>query len=36
MEVILAISAVYFLLTFTTNRTLDYANDRYAIPGGNE
>lgn len=33
-EVIVAISAVYFVLTFTTNRALDLANARYAIPGG--
>ncbi|SNZ06054.1 amino acid ABC transporter membrane protein 1, PAAT family [Natronoarchaeum philippinense] len=34
MEVILAISAVYFVLTFTTNRALDYVERRYAVPGG--
>jgi len=31
-EVILAISAVYFVLTFGTNRALDRLNERYAIP----
>ncbi|NHN41181.1 amino acid ABC transporter permease [Halorubellus sp. JP-L1] len=31
-EVILAISAVYFVLTFGTNRALDQLNERYAIP----
>ncbi len=36
MEVIIAISAVYFVLTFATNRTLDHLEERYAIPGGNE
>ena len=36
MEVLLAISAIYFVLTFTTNRTLDYLDDAYAIPEGNE
>ncbi|WP_123539373.1 amino acid ABC transporter permease [Halosimplex salinum] len=36
MEVILAISAIYFVLTFTTNRTIDYLGDAYAIPGGDE
>ncbi|WP_253737015.1 amino acid ABC transporter permease [Halohasta salina] len=35
IEVIIAISAIYFVLTFTTNRTLDYIYSRYAIPGGN-
>lgn len=34
MEVIIAISAVYFVLTFATNRTLDYLGEVYAIPGG--
>ena len=33
-EVILAISAIYFVLTFTTNRALDRLEDRYAIPTG--
>ena len=36
MEVIIAISAVYFVLTFATNRTLDYLEELYAIPGGTE
>lgn len=35
MEVLIAISAIYFVLTFTTNRTLDYLDERYAIPEGN-
>ncbi|WP_312907377.1 amino acid ABC transporter permease [Natronosalvus caseinilyticus] len=36
MEVLLVISLIYFVLTFTTNRTLDRLHDRYAIPGGND
>jgi polar amino acid transport system permease protein len=36
MEVILVISAIYFVLTFVTNRTLDYLGNVYAIPGGEE
>ena len=36
IEVIVTISAIYFVLTFTTNRTLDYVHSRYAIPGGNQ
>ncbi|WP_372479392.1 amino acid ABC transporter permease [Halomicrobium sp. HM KBTZ05] len=36
MEVILTITAIYFVLTVATNRTLDRLHDRYAIPGGNE
>jgi len=35
IEVIITISAIYFVLTFTTNRTLDYIHSRYAIPGSN-
>ena len=35
LELILAISLVYFVLTFTTNRALDYVGARYAIPEGN-
>jgi polar amino acid transport system permease protein len=35
-EVILAITAIYFVLTVATNRTLDRLEERYAIPGGNE
>mgnify|MGYP000197525756 CR=1 FL=1 len=35
-EIILAISVIYFVLTFTTNRTLDYLGDVYAIPEGTE
>ena len=34
LEVILVISAIYFVLTFATNRALDYLGDRYAIPEG--
>ncbi|MFW5917541.1 MAG: amino acid ABC transporter permease [Halorubrum sp.] len=34
LEVILFISAIYFVLTFTTNRALDYLGDRYALPEG--
>ncbi|ADB59025.1 polar amino acid ABC transporter, inner membrane subunit [Haloterrigena turkmenica DSM 5511] len=33
LEVIVFISLLYFVLTFTTNRTLDYVNNRFAIPG---
>jgi polar amino acid transport system permease protein len=36
MEVIIVISATYFVLTFATNRTLDYLDEVYAIPGGDE
>ena len=36
MEILLAISAVYFVLTFATNRTLDYLGESYAIPEGSE
>lgn len=34
IEVILAISLIYFVLTFTTNRLLDLLDRHYAIPGG--
>ncbi|WP_418286766.1 amino acid ABC transporter permease [Halorubrum sp. DTA46] len=34
LEVILFISAIYFVLTFTTNRALDYLGAHYAIPEG--
>ncbi|WP_058364858.1 amino acid ABC transporter permease [Haloparvum sedimenti] len=34
LEVIIFISAIYFVLTFTTNRALDYLGEYYAIPGG--
>jgi polar amino acid transport system permease protein len=34
LEVFLAISAIYFVLTFTTNRGLDRLADYYAIPSG--
>ncbi|WP_049924462.1 amino acid ABC transporter permease [Halopiger djelfimassiliensis] len=33
LEVILFISLLYFVLTFTTNRTLDFVSNRFAIPG---
>ncbi|USZ72178.1 amino acid ABC transporter permease [Natronosalvus halobius] len=36
MEVIITISAIYFVLTFVTNRSLDRLHDHYAIPGGND
>ncbi|QSG09065.1 amino acid ABC transporter permease [Halapricum desulfuricans] len=36
MEVILTITAIYFVLTFATNRSLDALHDRYSIPGGTE
>jgi polar amino acid transport system permease protein len=36
VEVIITISIIYFVLTFTTNRTLDYVEDLYAVPEGNE
>ncbi|WP_424015691.1 amino acid ABC transporter permease [Halorubrum xinjiangense] len=34
LEVILFISGIYFVLTFTTNRALDYLGTHYAIPEG--
>ena len=34
MEAIITISAIYFVLTFTTNRALDYLGEVYAVPGG--
>lgn len=34
LEVFLVISAVYFVLTFATNRGLDRLSDHYAIPSG--
>jgi len=34
LEVFLAISAIYFVLTFATNRGLDRLADYYAIPSG--
>jgi len=34
LEVVLFISAIYFVLTFATNRALDYLGTRYAIPEG--
>lgn len=36
LEVILTITAIYFVLTFATNRSLEALERRYAIPGGNE
>ncbi|WP_129113219.1 amino acid ABC transporter permease [Halegenticoccus tardaugens] len=33
LEVLLFASAVYFVLTFATNRALDFVNARYAVPG---
>ena len=33
LEVILAVSAIYFVLTFATNRALDYLQNIYTIPG---
>ncbi len=32
IEVILTVSLIYFVLTFTTNRTLDHIQAKYAIP----
>lgn len=34
LEVIVTISIIYFVLTFTTNRALDRLEDKYAIPEG--
>ncbi|WP_407066850.1 amino acid ABC transporter permease [Haloarcula sediminis] len=36
LEVILVISAIYFVLTFATNRGLDRLADYYAIPTGED
>lgn len=36
LEVFLVVSAVYFVLTFATNRALDRANERVAIPTGED
>jgi len=36
LEVFLTISLVYFVLTFVTNRGLDWVADHYAIPSGEE
>ncbi|WP_265109389.1 amino acid ABC transporter permease [Halosolutus halophilus] len=33
LEVILFVSLIYFVLTFSTNRTLDYVSNYFAIPG---
>jgi polar amino acid transport system permease protein len=35
LEVILFASLIYFVLTFGTNRALDYAERRFSIPEGN-
>ncbi|PSP49204.1 amino acid ABC transporter permease [Halobacteriales archaeon QH_7_69_31] len=34
VEIILTVSAIYFVLTFLTNRTLDRVENRFAIPTG--
>ena len=34
LEIVLFASAIYFVLTFSTNRALDRLADAYAIPGG--
>ena len=34
LELFLFISLIYFVMTFATNRTLDFLGDYYAIPGG--
>lgn len=34
LEVILFVSALYFVLTFATNRALDYLQERFSIPSG--
>lgn len=34
LEIILFASAIYFILTFTTNRALDAVENHYAVPGG--
>ena len=36
IEAILTISIIYFVLTFTTNRVLEYIDKQYAIPEGTE
>jgi len=33
-EIVVFMSAIYFVLTFTTNRGLDWVNARYAVPTG--
>ena len=33
-EIVLFMSAIYFVLTFATNRTLDHVGERYAVPTG--
>lgn len=34
LEIFLTVSLVYFVLTVTTNRTLDYVDEAFSIPGG--
>lgn len=34
LEIVLFMSAIYFVLTFGTNRGLDWVQDRYAVPSG--
>jgi polar amino acid transport system permease protein len=34
LEIFLTVSLVYFVMTFATNRTLDYVDDAFSIPGG--
>ena len=34
LEIVIVMSAVYFVLTFGTNRGLDWVNERYAVPTG--
>lgn len=36
LEVFVLVSAVYFVLTFATNRALNRANERFAIPTGDK
>ncbi|MBV0901648.1 amino acid ABC transporter permease [Haloarcula salina] len=36
LEIFLTVSLIYFVLTFTTNRTLDYVDDHFTIPGGEQ
>ena len=34
LEIFLTVSLVYFVMTFATNRTLDYVDEAFSIPGG--
>jgi len=34
LEIFLTVSLIYFVLTFVTNRSLDYVDDHFSIPGG--